>query len=222
MRILHHLWLSPGCRKIRIALAEKKLQFDMKLEKVWERREAFLAMNPAGDVPVLQEPDDQIICDSYALAEYLDEKYPEPQLFGSTPEIRAEARRLVSWFDGKFQAEVTAKLVDEKILKRFLKMGEPSSEAIRAGSANIHYHLDYIGWLIEERQWLAGEAISYADIAAAAHLSCVDYLGDVPWEEHRPAKEWYARMKSRPSFREILGDHIPGYPPPRHYADPDF
>lgn len=222
MRILYHLWLSPGCRKIRIALAEKKLQFDMKLEKVWERREGFLAMNPAGAVPVLQEPDQEIICDSYALAEYLDEKYPEPQLFGSTPETRAEARRLVSWFDGKFQNEVTANLVDEKILKRFLKMGEPSSEAIRAGSANIHYHLDYIGWLIEERQWLAGDTMSYADISAAAHLSCVDYLGDVPWDEHRPAKEWYARMKSRPSFREILGDHIPGYPPPKHYADPDF
>ncbi|HAA91349.1 MAG TPA: glutathione S-transferase [Rhodospirillaceae bacterium] len=222
MRILYHLWLSPGCRKVRIALAEKKLQFDMKLEKVWERREGFLAMNPAGAVPVLQEPDGQIICDSYALAEYLDEKYPEPQLFGGAPENRAEARRLVSWFDGKFQTEVTANLVDEKILKRFLKMGEPSSEAIRAGSANIHYHLDYIGWLIEERQWLAGDTLRNADISAAAHLSCVDYLGDVPWDEHRPAKEWYARMKSRPSFREILADHIPGYPPPRHYADPDF
>lgn len=222
MRTLFHLWLSPACRKVRIAMSEKKLQFDMKLEKVWERRDEFLAINPACDVPVLEEPGNKFICGNYALSEYLDEKYLEPKLYGDTPELCAEVRRLVSWFDVKFQKEVTANLVDEKVMRRFLKMGEPNSEAIRAGSTNIHYHLDYVGWLIEERQWLAGNALSYADISAAAHLSCVDYLGDVPWEEHRPAKEWYARMKSRPSFREILGDHIPGYPPPKYYADLDF
>jgi glutathione S-transferase len=222
MRTLYHLWLSPGCRKTRIALAEKKLQFDMTLEKVWESREEFLAMNPAGTVPVLLEPDGQCVADVYAIAEYLDEKYPEPMLLGCDPAERSETRRLISWFDVKFQNEVTANLVDEKIMKRFLQLGEPSSQTIRAGAANIHYHLDYIGWLIDERQWLAGDTLTYADITAAAHLSCIDYLGDVPWEEHRPAKEWYARVKSRPSFRAILGDHIPGYPPPKHYADPDF
>ena len=222
MRTLYHLWLSPACRKIRIALAEKKLQFDMKLEKTWERREEFLALNPAGSVPVLFEADGESICDVYAITEYLDEKYPEPLLLGSEPKERSETRRLISWFDEKFQKEVTVKLVDEKILKRFLNMGEPSSQAIREGIANIHYHLDYIGWIMEERRWLAGNSLTYADITAAAHLSCVDYLGDVPWDEHQPAKDWYARLKSRPSFRDILGDHIPGYPPPKHYANPDF
>ena len=222
MRTLYHLWLSPACRKIRIALAEKKLQFDMKLEKTWERREEFLALNPAGSVPVLFEADGEAICDVYAITEYLDEKYPEPLLLGAEPKERSETRRLISWFDEKFQKEVTVKLVDEKILKRFLNMGEPSSQAIREGIANIHYHLDYIGWIMEERRWLAGNSLTYADITAAAHLSCVDYLGDVPWDEHQPAKDWYARLKSRPSFRDILGDHIPGYPPPKHYANPDF
>ena len=222
MRTLYHLWLSPACRKIRIALAEKKLQFDMKLEKTWERREEFLALNPAGSVPVLFEANGESICDVYAITEYLDEKYPEPLLLGAEPKERSETRRLISWFDEKFQKEVTVKLVDEKILKRFLNMGEPSSQAIREGIANIHYHLDYIGWIMEERRWLAGNSLTYADITAAAHLSCVDYLGDVPWDEHQPAKDWYARLKSRPSFRDILGDHIPGYPPPKHYADPDF
>ena len=222
MRTLFHLWLSPACRKIRIALAEKKLQFDMKLEKTWERREEFLALNPAGSVPVLFEANGESICDVYAITEYLDEKYPEPLLLGAEPKERSETRRLISWFDEKFQKEVTVKLVDEKILKRFLNMGEPSSQAIRGGIANIHYHLDYIGWIMEERRWLAGNSLTYADITAAAHLSCIDYLGDVPWDEHQPAKDWYARLKSRPSFRDILGDHIPGYPPPKHYADPDF
>jgi glutathione S-transferase len=222
MRTIYHLWLSPTCRKIRIALAEKKLQFDMALEKTWEWRDDFLALNPAGTVPVLIEPDGLVLSEPYAIAEYLDEKYPEPMLFGTDAVERAETRRLVAWFDGKFQDEVTTNLVDEKIMKRFLNLGEPSSQAIRAGNTNIHHHLDYIGWLIEDRQWLAGANFSFADISAAAHLSCLDYLNDVPWSDHEPAKDWYARVKSRPSFREILGDHIPGYPPPKHYADLDF
>jgi glutathione S-transferase len=122
----------------------------------------------------------------------------------------------------KFHHEVTANLVDEKIMKRFLGLGEPDSGAIRAGNKNIHYHLDYIGYLTERRRWIAGDELSLADLAAAAHLSCVDYLGDVPWDDHLPAKDWYARIKSRPSFRSLLGDHIPGAPPPKHYADLDF
>ena len=138
------------------------------------------------------------------------------------PAARAETRRLVAWFDNKFYEEVTVNLVDEKIMKRFLGLGEPNSAAIRAGNNNIHYHLDYIGYLTERRRWIAGDELTLADIAAASHLSCVDYLGDVPWEDHQPAKDWYARIKSRPSFRSLLGDHIPGAPPPRHYADLDF
>jgi glutathione S-transferase len=202
MRTIYHLWLSPFCRKVRIVLAEKNLEFDMKVEKLWERREEFLALNPAGDLPVLIDEDGQILSDAVAIAEFLDETHP--------------------WFDQKFNEEVTRNLVDEKIMKRFLGMGEPNSQAIRAGSANIHTHLDYIAYLTEERRWLAGNDFSLADITAAAHLSSVDYLGDVPWNDHEPAKEWYARVKSRPSFRALLGDHIPGCPPPKHYADLDF
>ncbi len=222
MRRLYHLWLSPFCRKVRIVLGEKGLDFELTLEKLWEQREDFLALNPAGEVPVLVEDNGAVFADSGAIVEYLDEVYPEPPLVGRSPAARAEARRLAAWFDGKFHREVTRNLVDEKIMKRFLGLGEPNSTAIRAGGANIHVHLDYIGYLTEERRWLAGNDFSIADIAAAAHLSCIDYLGDVPWEDHLPAKDWYARVKSRPSFRTILGDHIPGCPPPRHYADLDF
>ena len=120
----------------------------------------------------------------------------------------AEVRRLAAWFDLKFEREVTRNLVDEKIMKRFLGLGEPNSQAIRAGSANIHTHLDYISYLTEERRWLAGNDFSLADISAAAHLSCVDYLGDVPWGDHELAKEWYARVKSR-AFARFLATISP-------------
>jgi glutathione S-transferase len=76
--------------------------------------------------------------------------------------------------------------------------------------------------LAERRRWLAGDSLSLADVAAAAQLSSVDYLGDVPWEGHPEAKDWYVRLKSRPSLRPLLKDHIAGVPPPKHYADLDF
>lgn len=222
MRTLFHLWLSPQSRKVRLQLATKRLDFAMKVEKVWDRRPEFLAMNPAGSVPVLVEPDGRAIAAHNAITEYVEEVYKEQPLLGDDPAERAEVRRLVSWFDEKFGREVTDNLVEEKIMKRFLGMGEPNSSAIRAGQANIHVHLDYISWLTERRNWLAGEQFSLADIAAAAHLSAVDYLGDVPWADHEQAKDWYMKMKSRPAFRPLLADSIPGCPPPQHYADLDF
>lgn len=222
MLLLYHLWLSPFCRKVRLVLGEKKLDFDMRVQKVWERDERFLALNPTGEVPVLIDEDGTRLCGSQPICEYLDEMYGEEPLIGQGAVARAEARRLVEWFDGKFNREVTENLVDEKIMKRFLGKGEPNSRAIQAGAKNIHTHLAYIEWLVERRTWLAGEDLSIADLTAAAHLSCVDYLGDVPWEDHKEAKDWYARIKSRPSFRSILADRISGAPPPKAYADLDF
>jgi glutathione S-transferase len=222
MRVLYHLWLSAFSRTIRIVLKEKNLEFTLKAEKIWERRPEFLALNPAGEVPVLIEPDGSVVAGMPVIAEFLDEVYREKILIGINPIDRAEVRRLVAWFDLKMNNEVTENLVGEKMMKRFLGRGQPNSSAIRAGHANLVHHLDYIGYLTERRRWLAGENFSLADITAAAHLSTLDYLGDVPWDNHEPAKEWYARIKSRPSFRPVLADHIPGAPPPKHYADLDF
>jgi glutathione S-transferase len=222
MRTLYHLPLSPFCRKVRFLLAEKKIDFELKVEPVWERRPGFLALNPAGEVPVLIEDDGTVLADSAAICEFLDETYPDPPLLAGTAGERAEIRRLVAWFDRKFNEEVTDNLVGQKVMNRFLRLGEPDSRAIRAGLANISYHLDYIAFLVDRRNWLAGERMTLADITAAAHLSAVDYLGDVPWNGREDAKTWYARIKSRPSFRPLLSDFVPGLPPARVYANLDF
>jgi glutathione S-transferase len=222
MRVLYHLPLSPFSRKARIALKEKGLPFELRQENVWERNEDFLRLNPTGQVPVLVEADGTAICDSRVIVEYLQEVQPQPDLLGGTSAQRAETRRLIAWFDEKMHAEATQSLVGEKVLNRFLGRGEPDSKTVRAGLANIRVHLDYIGFLIERRAWLAGELFSLADIAAAAHLSCIDYLGDVPWSHNETAREWYARVKSRPSFRPLLDDRVAGLKPAAHYDDLDF
>ena len=222
MRKLYHLWLNPFSRKVRIVLAEQGLDFEMVVEQVWERRQGFLALNPAGEVPVLVEPDDTVLSDSQAICEYLDELQPELSLMGRNIHKRAEVRRLVTWFDRKFDFEVGGKLVGEKVMKRFLGLGKPDSAAIRAAQKNIHTHLEYIAFLVDRRHWLGGEEMTLADITAAAHLSTVDYLGDVPWAEHKLAKNWYTRIKSRPSLRPILAERIPRLPAAAHYSDLDF
>lgn len=223
MRTLYHQHLCPFSRKIRIILGEKKLPFELIEERPWELREGFLALNPAGDTPVLVQDDGLVLSDSTAIAEYLEETTPEPQLIGEDSLARAEVRRLVGWFDHKFHNEIGRTLVAEKIVKRLQSRSmAPDSALIRDGYRALRLHIYYVNWLAERRNWLAGPRFSMADIAAAAHLSCVDYIGDIPWEDAPLAKEWYAKVKSRPSIRPLLADHVPGFPPAKHYANLDF
>lgn len=222
MRILHHIPLSPFARKVRLVLNEKRLPFEPKIERVWERRPEFLEINPAGTVPVLVEDSGIVVPDSAVICEYLEEAYPDVPLLAHTFAERIETRRLASWFDGKFWSEVTRNLVGEKHHKRLMGRGEPDAAALRAGYANLKFHMEYIGWLAETRKWLAGPSLSIADFAAAAQLSTLDFMGDVDWNLSLSAKDWYARVKSRPSFRALLADRISGITPPDHYADLDF
>jgi len=226
MRQLYHLPISPDCRKVRLVLAEKGLAFELVEERDWERRHEFLALNPAGEVPVMIEDEGEPICGATAISEYLEETSGEVPLLPQDARARAEVRRLVDWFDRKFAGEVSDGLIFEKVTRRFLSAAEgggaPEMPVVRAALHNLRYHLDYICYLMETRSWLAGEEMTLADLTAAAHLSCLDYVGDVPWSQYQGAKDWYVRIKSRPGFRQILADHIPGMPPPKLYANLDF
>jgi glutathione S-transferase len=229
MTTLHHSPFCPHSRFVRLVLAEMGMDPELAEEKAWERRVAFLELNPAGATPVLVE-DGAVVPGASVIAEYLDETrgpgLGDRRLMPSDQAGRIEVRRLLDWFLVKFHDEVTGYLVTEKIHKRFMTPevggGPPDMNAIRAARTNVRYHLKYIGYLIATRNWLAGDHLTYADLAAAAHLSAADYLGDVPWKESETAKDWYARVKSRPAFRALLSDRVPGMAPAGHYADLDF
>ncbi len=221
-RKLYYQPLSPFCRKIRVLMAEKKLEFEPIIERPWIERDEFLALNHGGTVPVLVDDDDVVVSESQAIAEYLEEVYPERAMLMGDAKQRAEIRRVSLWFDLKFDAEVTTLVLFEKVDRRMMKLGEPDMSAVRAGLQNLPYHMDYISYLSEQRNWLAGDQFTLADITAAAHISSIDYVGDIPWAHFPAAKEWYVRVKSRPSFRAVLADFVPGFPPPRIYADLDF
>lgn len=231
MPTLTHFRLCPFSRAARLALAELEIEAELVEERPWEWRPEFLALNPAGELPVLQLDGAAPLCGIYAISEYLaeapppeSEEVPPLLLFPGDRAQRAEIRRIVDWFNGKFNREVTHELLQAKVYTRLQPdaVAPPEVEFLRAIQANLRYHLSYINYLADRRRWLAGDELSFADLAAAAHLSTADYLGEVPWEEFAVAKTWYARLKSRRAFRSLLSDRVPGALPSSHYTDLDF
>ncbi|MCJ8140764.1 glutathione S-transferase family protein [Falsirhodobacter halotolerans] len=219
MNRLYHFSLSPFCRKVRLTLAEKKVEVELVEERYWEQSQEFLRRNPAGKVPILRI-DGRILSESQAICEWLEETVPTPPLMPRDADGRYEVRRICAWFDDKFHDEVTSKLVYERV--KIGGQGYPDSKNIKAGSSRIKYHLDYMAWLLDQRRWLAGDAMTLADFTAAAHFSALDYVSDVDWNRHAVVKDWYAKIKSRPAFRSILADQVPGHAPAPHYSNLDF
>ena len=222
MNTLYHLPFSANSRLVRIALSEKKIDVKLIVEPVWERRASFLSLNPEGQVPVFLTDKNISLSGSSVIIEWLEDLSSEHSLIGNDINFRAEARRIMLWFNNKFSLEVESSIVYEKIMKVFMGKGNPDTNILRVGRKNLITHMQYINWLSKNRDWLAGNSYSIADISAAANLSILDYLGEITWREYSFAKEWYARVKSRPSFRSVLLDKIPGLLPPKYYSDLDF
>lgn len=230
MRRLYHMPLAPSCRTIRLALTEKRLPFELVAEQTWAVNPDFFELNPAGNVPVLVEADGLIVPETLVICEYLDAAYPggpsdqgtRVELFPGTLPEQVEIRRLHVWFETKFAIEVSDAIFYEKIGKRYITGSPPDMAVVREALAALRSHLQYFNYLTDERRWIAGDQFSLADMSAAAYLSMLDYLGDIPWHDFEAVKHWYVRVKSRPSFRPLLADYTPGMPPPRHYADLDF
>ena len=227
MPSLLHFTLDPFSRRLRLALAEYGVPVELIDEQPWEPSGDIFELNPAGTLPIYLEDASTVLCGIEAIGEYLEEtKSTRVSLIPGDVLERAEVRRPTGWFDGKFYAEVSEPVLTEKVIRRFLPRaqggGGPDTARVRQAMTRLRDHLDYIGHLADHRVWLAGNALSLADLAAAAHLSSVDYFGDIPWGDFPIAKSWYQRVKSRPSFRPLLADTIRGMAPGAHYADLDF
>ncbi|HEX2580724.1 MAG TPA: glutathione S-transferase family protein [Dongiaceae bacterium] len=222
MRLLYHFPLDPFSRKVRLALGEKRLSVEARIKRPWERSEELLRLNPTGETPVLVEENDMIVTGNPGICDYLEETYPDYPLLPHPQPQRIESRRLVGWFDWKFAREVAWPILENKVFRRFAGAGEPDSAALRQARQALAHHLSYIELLVAERNWLAGRDFSIADLAAGAFLSCLDYLGDIDWDRNLIARDYYARLKSRPSFRPLLGDTMAGLAPAAHYGNLDF
>lgn len=218
---LYQFPFCPFSRRVRIVLLEKKLEHTIENVNFIERASKLKHLNPALEVPVLVD-EETIICDSFVILEYLEEKYPEFPLMPSDLNGKIEVRRLANWFSTKFYNEVVKLYIKEKITRFYLNNGTADPIILRQAKANMLAHFDYLNSLLSQRKWLAGEMLTIADISAASQISLIDYLGEVNWEEWGLIKEWYILIKSRPSFRNLLNERIIGFLPSFYYKKLDF
>ncbi len=223
MWLLHQFPLCPFSRKVRLLLGEKGVGYELVAEKPWERADEFLDLNPSGTTPVVTSRDRNVrLMHSSAICEYFEETVDKARMISGTAADRAEIRRLTAWFDESFYGAVTGPLLHERMLKRVVHRMSPDTAALREAMKAANEMLGYVDWLIDHRAWLGGSALSLADLAAAAHLSVADYLGGVDWRAHEQTRNWYMAMKSRPSFRPLLAERMPGISPPADYDKVDF
>lgn len=223
--VLYHFAFDPGSRAVRLALGEAKRDFTETLVRPWEDDCPVAGLNPSGMPPVLQVTGDSrslTLCEPAAILGWLEDGASQPFLMPTDPAERAETRRLVAWFDRRFTDEVNAVLLHERMEKPLLRLGSPDARALRAGREALKSHLAMLEDLLANRDALAGRRIGQADFIAAAHLSVLDYFGEVPWANWPGLKTWYMKLKSRPCFRPLLTDRFPGVAGSAWYADLDF
>ncbi len=214
MRRLTHLILAPSSRFARLVIGEKRLTCDCPA-----------AEDAQAHLPIFVDLDGTRCEGLWAIIDHLEGNYPERPLTPEEPAARTETLRWLDWAMGPFHEQVTQKIVFEKASPRFtggLARRAPDMNVIRQGREAIKPALATIGKIAEQRGNLAERDCTLGDFAVAAQISTLDYFGEVPWAEFPQATEWYIRMKSRPSFRTLLGDRVPGQPPVSHYAELDF
>jgi glutathione S-transferase len=220
---LYQFPLCPFSRKVRLLLGEKGVAYDLLRESPWEQDDAFLDLNPAGQTPVMVDEEKGItLIDSQVIAEYLEETVEHASMISGSPTGRAEIRRLTSWIDQNFYTDVVQPLLNERMKKRLFTRTPPDAGALREAMRKANTHMDYMDYLLDHRNWMAGGTLSLADITAAAHLSVADYLGGIDWTGHEQVRRWYSGFKSRPSFRPLLSERMDTITPPPHYEKPDF
>ncbi len=222
MRELYHYPLDAFGRIARIYLHEKKLEYQGVEEYPWNRKKLFSENHVFSDLPTLVEKDGTVLEGCYSIVEYVEQTYQSGSLLGNSLKEKAEVRRVSELFNVRFFADITNNIIFEKVIKKYVSKSSPDSASIRKGNSNIKKYFDYISWLTNRRNWLAGEEFSLADISAAAHISCLDYVASIEWESYPEVKDWYVRIKSRPSFRNILKDRITNVVPPAFYSELDF
>lgn len=221
---LYQFPLCPFSRKVRLLLGEKNVGYELVRESPWDHRDEFHDMNPAGQTPVMVDAAraGAPLIDSMAICEYFEETVDKAAMINGTAANRAEIRRLVAWFDTNFYRDVTAPLLQERMIKRIAHRATPDAKRLREAMKAAIGHLDYTDYLLDHRNWLGGATMSLADLAAAAQISVTDYLGGIDWKGHEQTARWYRGLKSRPSFRPLLSERMEILTPPVHYDNVDF
>lgn len=222
MITLYHHPICPLSRQVRIYLKELDCEFSTIKEDYWLKRKEFLDINQQGVVPTIIFNDENIVSGIYSITEYFVDSLENFFFMPKNNLARAEIRAHMQWFNDTLYRQVSKILIDEKIIRLMMRLGSPRSDFLKVAKKNLNKHFQYLSGLLEDKNYIVSDKISCADIAASSHISVIDYFGEINWNQWPDIKRWYSLIKSRPGFKSILQDEIPGFSSPEHYSVLDF
>jgi glutathione S-transferase len=191
---------SPYVRKIRIVLAEKKIDCDLVIDSPWVEGNQVAAVNPLGKIPVLVLDDESTLYDSRVIAEYLDTVAPNNRLIPASGRERISVKRWEALADGVLDAAVAAFLEAKR------PDGERSASWIERQRGKVNQALKVMADDLGEQPWCHGNSFSLADIAVGCALGYVSLrLGDIRWREQYPnLAQLYEKLMQRAAFAETV------------------
>jgi glutathione S-transferase len=196
---------SPNARKVRGVVYELGLTptfVTVNLMKGESRTPEFLAKNPNGHMPVLEDGD-FVLWESNAIISYLAAKHPDKKLLPADVRGRADVDRWLFWQSSQL-THAFGKVLSERVVKRLTGAGDPNEDTVRAGLADINTYSKVLdGWL-KDKEFVAGK-LSVADFSIAALCSMRD-MGGIDLSSHTSLMAWLDRIESRDSWRRVMAD----------------
>jgi glutathione S-transferase len=191
---------SPYVRKIRIVLAEKKIDCELVLDSPWTAGNQVAALNPLGKIPVLVLDDESTLYDSRVIAEYLDTVAPNSRLIPASGRERISVKRWEALADGVLDAAVAAFLEAKR------PDGERSPSWIERQRGKVNQALKVMSEDLAGQPWCHGSSLTLADIAVGCALGYVSFrLGDIRWSEQYPnLSQLYEKLMQRSAFAETV------------------
>ena len=196
---------SPYAQKIKIALREKSVAFEVELPAslgTGRTDDKFGIGNPRAEVPMLVDGETRIF-DSTIILEYIEERWPEPPLLARAPEARAAARMIEDVCDTQYEA-VTWGFSE---IHWFGRATGALADTLRSAAARQTAVLqDWLAGRLGEAAWFGGATFGWADAAVAPmlHRSVLNGMGPLPGS---PLTRWYERLRERPSVATTFAEY---------------
>ena len=191
---------SPFVRKVRIVMAEKRIDFQFILENPWDAATTVPEYNPLGKIPTLVMEDGGAVFDSRVIVEYLDTITPVNKLIPASGRARVEVRCWEALGDGICEAAISARLEAAR------PAGEQSATWIRRQLGKVDEALAAASHGLGEKPWCSGNAYTLSDIAVGVALGYLDFrFPQIPWRErHANLARLSEKLAKRASFVETL------------------
>ena len=189
---------SPFVRKVRIVLAEKKIDYEFVIDSPWTPDSGVPNLNPLGKIPVLSLDDDTVLFDSRVISEYLDNVAPNSKLMPATNRERTEVKRWEALADGICDAAA------QIFLEKKRPPEQQSAEWISRQNAKIIAGLEYMSEQLGDQSWCMGTHFSMADIAAGCALGYLAFrFPEIDWNvKHPNLARLHEKLKLRAAFAD--------------------